>query len=119
MVKKDLACPECRKIVQVHQGNPGWWLKSNNEIKAKNKKSLAIMAYTSANGRAPDEKERKNWEKENKGDIEKVKIAEPSCPFHPDTLNSVMTGKDSQFFSTHLEARLHVHSALKFQAVMP
>ena len=85
MVKKDLACPECRKIVEVHQGNPGWWLKSNNEVKAKDKKSLAIMAYTSANGRAPDEKERKAWEKENKGDIEKVKLAEPSCPFHPDT----------------------------------
>ena len=85
MVKKDLACPECRKIVEVHQGNPGWWLKSNNEIKAKDKKSLVILAYTTANGRAPDEKERKAWEKEHRGDIEKVKLAEPRCPFHPDT----------------------------------
>jgi DNA-directed RNA polymerase subunit E" len=85
MVKKDLACPECRQIVAVHQGNPGWWLKSNNEIKAKDKKSLVILAYTTANGRAPDEKERKAWEKEHRGDIEKVKLAEPRCPFHPDT----------------------------------
>ena len=85
MVKKDLACPECRRIVQINQGNPGWWLKSNNEMKAKDKKSLVILAFTTANGRSPDEKERKAWEKENKGDIEKVKVSEPKCPFHPDT----------------------------------
>lgn len=85
MVKKDLACPECRHIVEVQEGNPGWWLKSNNEIKAKNKKALAIRAFATANGRDPDEKERKEWQKENKDDIEKVKVPEPSCPFHPDT----------------------------------
>ena len=85
MAKKDLACPECRHIVQVQTGNPGWWLKSNNEIKAKNKKQLAILAYATTNGRDPDEKERKAWEKENKDDVEKVKVPEPACPFHPDT----------------------------------
>jgi len=85
MAKKDLACPECRHIVEVQTGNPGWWLKSNNEMKAKNKKALAILAFATANGRDPDEKERKAWEKENKGDMEKVKVPEPACPFHPDT----------------------------------
>ncbi len=92
MAKKDLACPECRHIVEVQEGNPGWWMKSNNEIKAKNKKALAILAYATANGRDPDEKERKEWENElnadgikNKDDMEKVKVPEPSCPFHPDT----------------------------------
>ena len=85
MVKKDLACPECRQIVQIQQGNPGWWLKSNNEMKARDKKSLVILAYTTANGRKPTDAERKAWEKENKDDIEKVKVPEPKCPFHPDT----------------------------------
>ena len=85
MAKKDLACPECRHIVEVQTGNPGWWLKSNNELKAKNKKALAILAFATANGRDPDEKERKAWEKENKDDMEKVKVPEPACPFHPET----------------------------------
>jgi len=85
MGKKELACPECRHIVEVQTGNPGWWLKSNNELKAKNKKALAILAFATANGRDPDEKERKAWEKENKDDVEKVKIPEPACPFHPET----------------------------------
>jgi RNA polymerase subunit RPABC4/transcription elongation factor Spt4 len=85
MAKKDLACPECRHIVEVQTGNPGWWLKSNNEMKAKNKKALAILAFATANGRDPDEKERKAWEKENKDDMEKVKVPEPACPFHPET----------------------------------
>ena len=92
MAKKDLACPECRHIVEVQTGNPGWWLKSNNEMKAKNKKALAILAFATANGRDPDEKERKVWENElnsdgvkNKDDMEKVKVPEPACPFHPET----------------------------------
>ena len=85
MAKKDLACPECRHIVEVQTGNPGWWLKSNNEMKAKNKKALAILAFATANGRDPDEKERKAWEKGNKDDMEKVKVPEPACPFHPET----------------------------------
>ena len=85
MAKKNLACPECRHIVEVQTGNPGWWLKSNNELKAKNKKALAILAFATANGRDPDEKERKAWEKENKDDMEKVKVPEPACPFHPET----------------------------------
>ena len=92
MAKKDLACPECRHIVEVQTGNPGWWLKSNNEIKAKNKKALAIRAFATANGRDPDEKERKAWEKEldadgkkNNEDFEKVKVVEPRCPNHPET----------------------------------
>ena len=85
MAKKDLACPECRHIVEVQTGNPGWWLKSNNEMKAKNKKALAILAFATANGRDPDEKERKAWEKVNKDDMEKVKVPEPACPFHPET----------------------------------
>jgi DNA-directed RNA polymerase subunit E" len=92
MAKKDLACPECRHIVQVETGNPGWWLKSNHDLKAKNKKQLAILAFATANGRDPDEKERKAWENElnsagvkNKDDMEKVKVPEPACPFHPET----------------------------------
>jgi DNA-directed RNA polymerase subunit E" len=85
MVKKDLACPECRHIVEVQQGNPGWWLKSNNEIKAKNQKALSIRAYAMINGRDPEEMERKEWVKANKDDIEKVRVTKPACPFHPDT----------------------------------
>jgi DNA-directed RNA polymerase subunit E" len=85
MATKDLACPECRHIVQIQDGNPGWWLVSNNEIKAKNKKALSILAFATVNGRDPDEKERKEWMKVNKEDIEKVKVPEPACPFHPDT----------------------------------
>ncbi len=54
-------------------------------MKAKNKKALAILAFATANGRDPDEKERKAWEKENKDDMEKVKVPEPACPFHPET----------------------------------
>ena len=42
------------------------------------------MAFTTANGRAPDEAERKAWEKENKENIEKVKVAAPRCPRCPD-----------------------------------
>ena len=72
-------------IVEVQEGNPGWWLKSNNDLKAKNKKALAILAFTTANGRAPEEAERKAWEKENKDDIEKVKVAAPRCPRCPDS----------------------------------
>ena len=84
MPVKALACTECHMIIEVQEGNPGWWLKSNNELKAKNKKALAILAYTTANGRAPDEKERKAWEKENKDDIEKVKVPEPKCARCPE-----------------------------------
>jgi len=54
-------------------------------MKARDKKSLVILAYTTANGRKPTDAERKAWEKENKDDIEKVKVPEPKCPFHPDT----------------------------------
>ncbi|PDH26162.1 MAG: hypothetical protein CND85_03395 [Marine Group II euryarchaeote MED-G33] len=71
-------------IIEVQQGNPGWWLKSNNSLKAKNKKQLAILAFSTANGRNPDEKERKAWEKENKDDMEKVRVAEPKCARCPD-----------------------------------
>ena len=81
---KQLACTECHMIIDVQEGNPGWWLKSNNDLKAKNKKALAILAFTTANGRAPDEAERKAWEKENKENIEKVKVAAPRCPRCPD-----------------------------------
>ena len=81
---KALACTECHMIIEVQEGNPGWWLKSNNELKAKHKKALAILAYTTANGRAPDEKERKAWDKENKDDIEKVKVPEPKCARCPE-----------------------------------
>lgn len=81
---KQLACTECHMIIDVQEGNPGWWLKSNNDLKAKNKKALAILAFTTANGRAPDEAERKAWEKENKDNIEKVKVAAPRCPRCPD-----------------------------------
>ncbi|MED6298042.1 MAG: transcription elongation factor subunit Spt4 [Candidatus Thermoplasmatota archaeon] len=82
---KQLACTECHMIIDVQEGNPGWWLKSNNDLKAKNKKALAILAFTTANGRAPEEAERKAWEKENKDDIEKVKVAAPRCPRCPDS----------------------------------
>ena len=81
---KQLACTECHMIIDVQEGNPGWWLKSNNDLKAKNKKALAILAFTTANGRAPEEAERKAWEKENKDDIEKVKVAASRCPRCPD-----------------------------------
>ena len=84
MPTKALACTECHMIIEVQEGNPGWWLKSNNDLKAKNKKALAILAFTTANGRAPEEAERKAWEKENKEDIEKVKVAAPRCPRCPD-----------------------------------
>ena len=85
MPTKSLACTECHMIIEVQEGNPGWWLKSNNDLKAKNKKALAILAFTTANGRAPEEAERKAWEKENKDDIEKVKVAAPRCPRCPDS----------------------------------
>ena len=81
---KQLACTECHMIIDVQEGNPGGRLKSNNDLKAKNKKALAILAFTTANGRAPEEAERKAWEKENKDDIEKVKVAAPRCPRCPD-----------------------------------
>ena len=92
MVKKHLACTECHMIIEVQQGNPGWWLKSNNSLKAKNKKQLAILAFATANGRDPDEKERKAWENElnsatgvkNKDDMEKVRVADPKCARCPD-----------------------------------
>ena len=47
MVKKHLACTECHMNIEVQQGNPGWWLKSNNSLKAMNKKQLAILAFIS------------------------------------------------------------------------
>ncbi len=84
MPTKSLACTECHQIIEVQEGNPGWWLKSNNELKAKNKKALAILAFTAANGKAPTDAERKAWDKENKDDIEKVKVTEPKCPHHPE-----------------------------------
>ena len=40
MPVKSLACTECHMIIDVQVGNLGWWLKSNNELKAKNKKDL-------------------------------------------------------------------------------
>ena len=84
MPTKALACTECHMIIEVQEGNPGWWLKSNNEIKAKDKKSLCILAYTKANGKKPSDAERKAWEKENKGDIEKVKVPAPKCARCPE-----------------------------------
>ena len=84
MPVKSLACTECHMIIEVQVGNLGWWLKSNNELKAKNKKALAILAFATANGRDPDEKERKAWEKENKDDSERVKASEPRCSRCPD-----------------------------------
>ena len=80
MPTKSLACTECHKIIDVQEGNPGWWLISNNDLRAKNKKALAILAFTTANGRAPTDEERKAWEKENKEDVEKVKVPEARCP---------------------------------------
>ena len=84
MPTKALACTECHMIIDVQTGNLGWWLKSNNELKAKNKKALAILAFTTKNGRKPDEKERKAWEKENKDDFERIKAVEPRCSRCPD-----------------------------------
>ena len=40
--KKDKACPECHKVFAIPQGNPGWCLNSNPEMKAKTKKAVAI-----------------------------------------------------------------------------
>ena len=84
MPTKSLACTECHQIIEVQEGNPGWWLVSNNDLRAKNKKALAILAFTTANERAPTDEERKAWEKENKEDVEKVKVPAARCPHHPD-----------------------------------
>ena len=90
--KKAKACPECRQVFEIPQGNPGWCITSNPEMKAKSKKALAILAYSAIHGRDPDEKERKAWEnelnddgKKNKDDFAKIKVVEPTCPNHPDT----------------------------------
>ena len=66
MPTKSLACTECHKIIDVQEGNPGWWLISNNDLRAKNKKALAILAFTTANGRAPTDEERKAWERKTR-----------------------------------------------------
>ena len=42
MPVKSLACTECHMIIEVQVGNLGWWLKSNNELKAKNKKEYKL-----------------------------------------------------------------------------
>ena len=34
--KKAKACPECHQVFEIPQGNPGWCLTSNPEMKAKN-----------------------------------------------------------------------------------
>jgi DNA-directed RNA polymerase subunit E" len=84
MAEKAKACPECHQVFDIPK-KPGWWLKSNNEITAKNKKELANVAFSTVNGRKPTDDERKAWNKENKDDIEKEKVDPPRCPDHPDT----------------------------------
>jgi RNA polymerase subunit RPABC4/transcription elongation factor Spt4 len=84
MVEKAKACPECHRVFDIPK-KPGWWLKSNNEITAKNKKELANVAFSTVNGREPTDDERKAWNKENKEDIEKEKVDPPRCPGHPET----------------------------------
>jgi len=84
MVEKAKACPECHRVFDIPK-KPGWWLKSNNEIIAKNKKELANVAFSTVNGREPTDDERKAWNKENKEDIEKEKVDSPRCPEHPET----------------------------------
>ena len=84
MVEKAKACPECHQVFDIPK-KPGWWLKSNNEITAKNKKELANRAFSSVNGREPTDDERKAWNKENKDDIEREKVAPPRCLKHPET----------------------------------
>ena len=84
MPEKAKACPECHKVFDIPK-KPGWWLKSNNEITAKNKKELANVAFSSVNERKPNDDERKAWTKENKDDIEREKVAPPKCLKHPAT----------------------------------
>ena len=84
MVEKAKACPECHQVFDIPK-KPGWWLKSNNEITAKNKKELANRAFSSVNGREPTDDERKAWNKENKDDIERENVAQPKCSKHPET----------------------------------
>jgi|TARA_B100001750_G_scaffold58582_1_gene46341 DNA-directed RNA polymerase subunit E" len=84
MPEKAKACPECNKVFDIPK-KPGWWLKSNNEITAKNKKELANVAFSSVNERKPNDDERKAWTKENKDDIEREKVDPPKCLKHPDT----------------------------------
>lgn len=84
MAEKAKACPECHRVFDIPK-KPGWWLKSNHEITAKNKKELANVAFSTVNGRVPTDDERKAWNKENKDDIEKEKVDQPSCPEHPGT----------------------------------
>ena len=84
MPEKAKACPECNMVFDIPK-KPGWWLKSNNEITAKNKKELANVAFSTVNGRKPNDDERKAWTKENKDDIESEKVDPPKCLKHPDT----------------------------------
>ena len=84
MAEKAKACPECHQVFDIPK-KPGWWLKSNNEITAKNKKELANVAFSTVNGREPTEAERKVWTKENKDDIEREKVEAPKCLKHPET----------------------------------
>ena len=84
MAEKAKACPECHRVFDIPK-KPGWWLKSNNEITAKNKKELAKIAFAEINGREPTDEERKTWTKENKDDIEREKVDAPQCLKHPET----------------------------------
>ena len=84
MAEKAKACPECHRVFDIPK-KPGWWLKSNNEITAKNKKELAKIAFAEINGREPTDEQIKTWTKENKDDIEREKVDAPQCLKHPET----------------------------------
>ena len=108
MVEKPKACPECHQVFEIPK-KPGWWLISNNEITAKNKKELANVAFSTVNGRFPSEAERKAWTKENKDDIEREKVDPPQCSKHPETRPS----EDWQGFTIVLDpSRSEVARAL-------
>ncbi len=101
MAKKvNYACGECRRIIEIPQGNLGWWLKSDKqsewtwsasgalslvgEVIAKTKKELVKMAFINENGREPTSAEHTEWAKEHKDDIEKIIPPNPECNAHPD-----------------------------------
>ena len=85
MAKKvNYACGECRRIIEIPQGNLGWWLKSDNEVITKTKKALVEMAFSNENGREPTSAEHTEWAKEHKDDIEKIIPPNPECNAHPD-----------------------------------
>ena len=81
--KIELACSECHQIIEVPTGNLGWCLKSDEDVRAKNKKELVKLTFMNENGREPSDAEHKACAKENKDNMEKVRPVDPECPYCP------------------------------------